>query len=218
MPWLLALLVSLAVVAAACGGDDDAVDQPAPTTVTEAPADVGAEDDDARAEAAAEDAAGSRTTTGATVPTDAPAGEPPAGAGEDDGLGDALLVADLTAEAVVPGPGATGGWGRFEAELVDGRLCVDLVVDGLGDTVEGAHVHEGADGQAGPPIVDLGEPSETTTEQRWVDSCIELPDDVIARVAAAPEQHHVAVHTTSLPDGAVRGQLAVTSVFDRTLR
>lgn len=56
-------------------------------------------------------------------------------------------------------------------------LCVDMAISALGASVGGAHLHDGAPGEAGPPIV----------------------------------------HTGDHPEGAVRGQLAVASVFDRTL-
>jgi len=184
---LLGLVLLVALLVAACGGDGDG------------------------------DAAATTTpTTG--VPTDDPAGDAPEGAGDDEGLGDVLLAADLTPEAEVPGPGATGARGRFEAELVDGELCVDMVVSDLGDAVLAAHMHEGAAGAAGPPLVDLGEPTElSATGERWVDACTPVSDDIIARLAAGPDQHYVNVHTPSFPDGAVRGQLVVASVFDRTL-
>lgn len=42
-------------------------------------------------------------------------------------------------------------------------------------------------------------------------------DDVIEDLTAAPELAYVDVHSSSFPDGAVRGQLGVISIFDRTL-
>jgi hypothetical protein len=154
----------------------------------------------------------------ATVPTDAPAADGPDGGSADEGLGDALLVADLTPDAEVPGPGQAGAAGRFEAELVGGVLCVDMDVAGLDEPVSGAHVHDGAAGTAGPVLVDLGPPGEAIGgEARWRDACTEVSDEVIERLAASPDQHHVNVHTAAFPAGAVRGQLAVASIFDRTL-
>jgi len=207
----LGLLLALAL-AAACGGDDAGGDEAAPAST----ADVAVTEPEAEPDEPAADAATS-TTTEPGVPTDEPAGDADGGAA-DDGLGDAILVADLGPEAEVPGPGADGASGRFEAELVDGALCVDAVVRDLGERVVGAHVHDGPAGATGPVLVDLGDPgADDGATATWTDDCTDLPDDVIERIGAAPEQLYVNVHTASSPDGAVRGQLAVASVFDRTL-
>jgi len=146
------------------------------------------------------------------------AGEAADGGDEDEGFGDALLIADLAPGEEVPGPGDDGASGRFEGELVDGVLCVDLDVRDLDAAIVGAHVHEGPAGTAGPVLVDLGEPTEVAGgSARWRDACIEVADEVIERLAAAPGDHYVNVHTSAHPDGAVRGQLVVGSVFDRAL-
>lgn len=217
MRHLLAPLVVLALAATGCGGDDDATGDPSTTTTrSDAPAEAeGTTETEGTTEAGADGTAS--TTTGSTVPTDAPAGEGPGG-GEGDGMGDALLVAGLRPDEEVPGPGAAGAAGRFEGELADGVLCIDMVVRDIGDLVIGAHVHEGGAGTAGPVLVDLGDPTSLDpASATWTDVCTEVPDDVIERIAAAPEQHYVNVHAVSFPDGAVRGQLSVASVFDRTL-
>jgi len=209
---LLGTVLLLALVAAACGGDDAAGDPPVTTEATS--------EGSTETERTTEDAvaAETTTTTDSTVPTDAPAGERPDGTGSDDGMGDALLVADLRPDEEVPGPGAAGAAGRFEGELVEGVLCLDMVVRNVGDLVIGAHVHGGAAGESGPVLVDLGDPTTLDpSDSTWTDVCTEVPDDVIERIAAAPEQHYVNVHAVSFPDGAVRGQLSVASVFDRTL-
>jgi hypothetical protein len=221
---LLAVIVPLALLAA-CGGDDDAADGPTTTAVQEDPGDRDAEADAEATEEADGDepspeaATPDPTISDATIPDDAPAGDAPGeGSADDEGLGDALLVSDLSAAAEVPGPGADGATGRFEAELHEGVLCVDMVVSGLGADVVGAHLHDGAAGSAGPVVVDIGGPTAVgDDEDRWDDACAEVGDDVIARLAEAPDAVYVNVHTGDHPDGAVRGQVAVASVFDRTL-
>jgi hypothetical protein len=216
---LLAVLVPLALLVA-CG--DDAADD-APTTVvgdaavespTEEPDDTGDEETGTPSEGAPSET----TAPEDTIPTDSPAGDAPDGGAQDEGLGDALLVSDLDGAAEVPGPGHPSASGRFEGELNDGVLCVDMEVSGLATPVTGAHLHDGAAGEAGDVIVDIGEPTSADGDPvRWTDVCTEVGDDVIERIAAAPEQVYVNVHTPDLPAGAVRGQLAVASVFDRTL-
>ncbi|HEX4902646.1 MAG TPA: CHRD domain-containing protein [Acidimicrobiales bacterium] len=211
---VLGPLLLIALVVAACGGDDD---DTAPSTTTAAPA----EDDGGEAAQDDGDPDVTTSTTQASTTTDAadaPAGDGPDAGSADEGLGDVLLVADLTPDAEVPGPGDPEAAGRFEAELVEGVLCVDVDVAGLSAEVTGAHIHDGATGAAGPVLVDLGAPGETIGgEARWRDACTEVSDEVIERLAGAPDQHYVNVHTGAHPDGAVRGQLLVASVFDRTL-
>ena len=212
---LLAVLVPLALLAAC--GDDDAAEETTTTVVGGTPDEGTAEPTEDSTEEAG--SAPDTSLPETTVPTDAPAGDGPADGSEDgEGLGDALLVSDLTAAAEVPGPGDEGATGRFEAELSEGRLCVDMSVTGLGAPVVGAHLHDGAAGIAGPIIVDIGTPpSPDARPVRWDDACTDVADDVIQRLAGSPETVYVNVHTSAHPDGAVRGQLSVVSVFDRTL-
>ena len=216
---LLAVIVPLALLAA-CGGDDDATDGPTTTAVQADPGDRDAGPDTEATDAPAGDEPSTEAASpDTTSPDDAPAGDAPGeGSADDEGLGDALLVSDVSAAAEVPGPGDEGASGRFEAELHEGVLCVDMVVSGLGSDVVGAHLHDGAAGAAGPVVVDIGGPTAIGgDEDRWDDACTEVGDDVIARLAEAPDAVYVNVHTGDHPDGAVRGQLAVASVFDRTL-
>lgn len=216
---LLALLLPL-VVLVACGDDgDDAadgatttvLDDTEPTSEPDSPSET--EDDEATEGAASE------TVPETTVPMDAPAGDGPGGgAGDGDGLGDAVLASDLDGSSPVPGPGDAAATGRFEAELVEGTLCVDMVVTGLDAPVTEAHLRSGREGQEGPVLVGIGPPSSTDGgTATWSDVCTGVDDEVIADLAAGPELAYVDVHSASFPDGAIRGQLGVISVFDRTL-
>lgn len=206
---LLLVCLPIAVLLAACGDDGAAAPAGATTTATsEVPDDDDVVDDEPVVD-----------TTETTVDTGAPAGDAPRAGAADEGLGDALLVADLDPDAEVPGPGVDGAAGRFEAELVEGVLCVDAVVTGLQSPVIGAHVHQGDAGDNGPVVVDIGGPSLTDGGvATWSEICVEVDDALIDALAAAPEGHYVNVHTELAPDGAVRGQLAVASIFERSLR
>ena len=212
----LALLVPL-VVLVACGDDDDAADR-ATTTVVDAASTADTTTPTEAEDSGPTEGASSATVPDTTVPMDAPAGDAPDGADERDGLGDAVLASDLDGSGPVPGPGDTAATGRVEAELVDGTLCVDLVASGLDATVTEAHLHGGPEGEEGPVLVDLGPPSTSEGgDATWTDVCTGVDDDVIDDLAAAPELAYVDVHTASFPDGAIRGQLGVISIFDRTL-
>ena len=218
---LLTLLVPLALLVAGCGDDDadDAADDTTTTVVDGSQEDTEAEADaDGDADAADDEASDPVTET--TVPADAPAADAPDGSvDETDGIDDpGVLVADLSGPAEVPGPGDDGGTGRFEAELIDGRLCIDMVAEGLDTDVAASHVHEGAVGASGAPVVDIGPPTASAGgSDSWVDVCVDVAGDLVERMATQPEQFYVNVHTASFPDGAVRGQLALASIFDRTL-
>jgi hypothetical protein len=215
---LLAVLVPVMLLAA-CGDDDDAADGPTTTVAgTEAPD----EEDQTETGPGDEDVADrgpDQTAPETTVAGGAPAEDGPGGdAGDGEGLGDAVLASDLDGAGPVPGPGQTGATGRFEAELVDGTLCVDMVVTGLDSAVAEAHLHSGRAGEEGPVIAELDPPTSTSDgTSTWSDVCTGVDDEVIEDLADAPELANVDVHTGSHPGGAVRGQLTVISIFDRTL-
>lgn len=216
---LLTLLVPLALLAAGCG-DDDATDDTTTTVVDDSPDDEGSEAglDDEVIDAGDDEASDPVTET--TVPADAPAEDAPDGSvDETDGIDDpGVLVADLAGADEVPGPGDDGATGRFEAELIDGRLCIDMVAEGLDSDVAASHVHEGAAGAAGAPVVDIGLPTAAAGgTDSWVDVCVDVAEDLVERMVTQPDQFYVNVHSASFPDGAVRGQLALASIFDRTL-
>ena len=203
---LAAALLPVLLLVAACGGEDDGAAEVESTTT--AP-------ESATPEADIEEPATTTTTT-----TEPGAVEPPDGAGEDEGLGDPLvLVADLTGQAEVPGPGDAGGAGRFELESAGGTtVCIDMVVTGLAAEVTDAHIHEDAAGASGGVVVPIGVPTSSAEgEDRWDDVCIEVDLAVLDRLATDPSGFYANVHSATFGAGAVRGQLALASIFDRTL-
>ncbi len=132
-------------------------------------------------------------------------------------LGGALLAlsfpAAANAEPVVltatldgaseTGGGDADGTGSFigEFDTETGDVCYTLSVSGLGD-VMAAHIHEGAAGKNGKPVVTI----EVTGEDE--DLCIAAEPDALKPIVAAPGDYYVNVHTADLPKGAIRGQLA----------
>jgi hypothetical protein len=116
----------------------------------------------------------------------------------------ALLDADLTGGAEVPGPGDPDGSGEAFLDLVgDGLLCVRVQVRGIG-TPTAAHIHDGAPGVAGPIVVTLPTPTFNAASD-----CVDVAPEVYADIAANPGDFYVNVHNAEFPAGAVRGQLAV---------
>jgi CHRD domain len=127
-------------------------------------------------------------------------------------LGAAMLVpgtvtaAPVVLTATLSGASETGGGdpdgsGSFTVEMDAGAgdFCYSLKATKIGKFTA-AHVHSGAAGSDGPPVVtiDLAE-----------DMCVAAEPDVLRPIAAAPASYYVNVHSDEFPKGAVRGQLAV---------
>lgn len=81
-----------------------------------------------------------------------------------------------------------------------GTVCYALSYNGI-QTPTAAHIHEGAAGASGPPVLPFSLPR--------LNSCISDVDDaVVRRVTDNPGNFYVNVHTEDHPGGAIRGQLA----------
>lgn len=115
--------------------------------------------------------------------------------------GDIMLSATLTGASETP-PASTDGTGMFMGRLNTGtgQLCYTLTSQNL-TALTMAHIHVGAAGVAGPPVVVLAPsvPSET---------CIAVDKAVAQKLIATPGNYYVNVHNTAYPKGAIRGQLA----------
>lgn len=112
--------------------------------------------------------------------------------------------AQLTGAAEVPGPGADKGMGEatltFDSDK--GQVCYMLHAMGA-DTPTMAHIHKGAAGTAGGPVVSLAAPANGMSE-----GCAPLAADLLADIVAHPADYYVNVHTAQFPRGAMRGQIA----------
>ena len=115
------------------------------------------------------------------------------------------LTARLTGPAEVPGPGDADGRGRAAVTLNQGQnqVCYELTVSNIG-AVTAAHIHRGARGVAGPPVVTL----EPLAAQGPSKGCVSATADVIKEIRQNPANFYVNVHNAEFPDGAVRGQLS----------
>lgn len=116
--------------------------------------------------------------------------------------GGAKLSATLTGAAEVP-PADADGAGSFTATLNPGhdQLCYEIKVERI-DPATVAHVHEGAVGKNGPPVVTLDAPASGTSK-----ACATVAGDLAAKLLRNPENYYVNVHNATYPNGAVRGQL-----------
>lgn len=113
------------------------------------------------------------------------------------------LVATLSGTAAVPGPGDADGVGTVTLTLDadKGEACYEIGLTDVEDPTQ-AHVHQGATGTAGGPVLALtgdvpGEPA----------GCVKADAKVIGQITAKPAVYYVNVHSKAHPGGAVRGQL-----------
>ena len=113
-------------------------------------------------------------------------------------------TASMTGSQEVPGPGDPDGSGTAEVTVVNASdsVCYELNVHNIAPATA-AHIHRGAPGVAGPPVVTLEAPTDGTS-----DGCIVTPTDLAAEIEANPAAFYVNVHNAEYPDGAIRGQLA----------
>lgn len=102
-----------------------------------------------------------------------------------------------------PGGGDTDGTGAFAADVdADaGDFCYTLTAAKTSKPTM-AHVHTGAAGANGPPVITV---DVTGTGG---DECVAVEPDILKAIVANPAGYYVNVHTADFPAGAIRGQLA----------
>ena len=105
----------------------------------------------------------------------------------------------------MPGPGDPDGSGTatIRLQLERGEVCFDLTVSNIGPATA-AHIHEGADGVAGPVVIPL-DPAPTGGSSSGCISDVDAA--LLENIAKNPGQYYVNVHNEEFPDGAIRGQL-----------
>ena len=202
-----ALVAALALLVAACGDDDDASDQATAETTSETD---GSESD-------AEPTTTASTSTVPDAEAEAPPGE--SGGAEEGRDEPPVWVADLSGDTEVPGPGDPDATGRVEIETGgEGELCIDMEATGLDSAVADAHIHDGAAGSSGPPVIPIGKPTSTDGDtDTWTDVCLQVDAAVLDRMVREPDAFYANVHTERFGAGAIRGQLTPATIFDLVL-
>ena len=121
--------------------------------------------------------------------------------------GAAGLVANLSGNFEVPGPGDPNGSGFADITLVPGRerVCWELRASDITLPASAAHIHRGAVGVAGPIVVGLTPPG---ADGRAEDCATGVSKQLIKEILRSPERFYVNVHTSDYPAGAIRGQLS----------
>lgn len=113
------------------------------------------------------------------------------------------FTASMTGSQEVPGPGDPDGSGSAEITIVDAtdNVCWDVNVRDIAPATA-AHIHRGAAGASGPPVVTLEAPTDGSNE-----GCVSAPGALADEIEANPAAFYVNVHNAEYPNGAVRGQL-----------
>jgi hypothetical protein len=103
---------------------------------------------------------------------------------------------------VVPGPGDPDGTGTFGINIdnASNQLCYDLAWQNI-DQPNAAHIHVGSPNQAGQIMVDLNLPANGPK------ACIPVDSTSVGHMTGGPKAHYVDLHTPSLGEGAIRGQM-----------
>ena len=109
----------------------------------------------------------------------------------------------LVGQQEVPGPGSPSATGpaRVTADATTNTICADLTTAGLANPTM-AHIHKGAMGASGPPILTLETPVNGASSK-----CYSVEKALAASLIADPANFYVNIHTAAYPSGAIRGQL-----------
>lgn len=117
------------------------------------------------------------------------------------------LTTSLTGAEEFPGPGDPNGKGFVSLDIYpNGTVCYTGKVQAIGRQITDAHIHVGAAGTAGPPVVFL-DPLGANVTGNMASHCVVTDAATAAAIIADPDGYYVNVHTTAYPGGAIRGQL-----------
>ena len=110
----------------------------------------------------------------------------------------------LSGAAQVPGPGDPDAAGMAVVTISGTTIRYVVLAQNTAAPTQ-AHIHEGAAGVAGNPVV-------TLDVNAMAGGVVEnVPQNVIDAIRANPAGYYLDVHTSEFPDGAVRGQLVMPS-------
>jgi hypothetical protein len=115
----------------------------------------------------------------------------------------------------VPGPGDPNGNGTAEirVDAAQTRVCWNLYARDI-DAATAAHIHRGAEGSAGPPVVTLATPGPDGHSE----GCATIDEPLARAIALQAHAFYVNVHTIAYPNGAIRGQLRGGPIRSQRLR
>ena len=116
----------------------------------------------------------------------------------------ATLYVSMTGIQAAPGPGDPDGNGTVEIRVNPGtgQVCWNLYARAI-DRATAAHIHRGAAGASGPPVLALTTPDANGRSQ----GCASVDQQLARQMVLAAQDFYVNVHTETHPQGAIRGQL-----------
>jgi hypothetical protein len=116
----------------------------------------------------------------------------------------ANIVVTMTGIQEVPGPGDPDGSGTVEIRVEPGagQVCWNLYARGI-EPATAAHIHRGAAGIAGPPVLTLTTPDAAGRSQ----GCAIVGPGLARELSLRAHDFYVNVHSAPHPAGAIRGQL-----------
>lgn len=114
------------------------------------------------------------------------------------------LEAVLSGDAAAPDPGDPDGSGTATVALDpdDATACFEIEVENIAEP-GAAHIHSGAAGASGPPILDFNVP------ENGLSGCVDADESTILAILGSPSEYYVNVHNEEFGAGAVRGQLGM---------
>lgn len=122
----------------------------------------------------------------------------------DPGNRPATSQVTMTGIQEFPGPGDPDGTGTAEVRVNpgSGQLCWNLSARGIAPATA-AHIHRGAAGAAGPPVVTLTTPGGDGHSQ----GCATVDMGLAREIATRGHDFYVNIHNGPHPAGAIRGQM-----------
>jgi len=95
------------------------------------------------------------------------------------------------------------GHATFQIDPAKSEVCYTLMVENIA-VATAAHIHKGAEGENGPPVVPLTKPDADGRSS----GCATADKAVVDAILANPAGYYVNVHNAEFPPGAIRGQLS----------
>jgi len=117
-----------------------------------------------------------------------------------------IITVSLSGANEVPGPGDEDASGTATVYLRGNtnEVCVDISVQNITLPATAAHIHEGAAGVSGPPVVPLNAPDAAGLSN----TCVTIEDAALMQeLINNPQNFYINIHNADFPDGAARGQM-----------
>jgi hypothetical protein len=124
--------------------------------------------------------------------------------GRPSGGGGGRGSVQLTPEAVVPGPGDTGGSAFATVSVGRGEVNFSVSVTTLSGFITTIAIYKGDPGQVGPMVVRLS-PSPIGINQLM--GHIPVDSELARDLGRTPSSYFIQINTNAYPGGAVRAQL-----------